>query len=378
MDTKLFILKDYKENGHILDKDSMMINEAATIIRKGGLVAFPTETVYGLGGNALVKESALKIYKAKGRPQDNPLIVHIGDISALRKIVREVSPEALVLIDRFWPGPMTLIFKKSVIIPYETTGGLETVAVRFPSNPVAQKLITLAKVPIAAPSANLSGHPSATSFRHCVEDLMGKVDAILDGGDSQIGLESTIIDLTEGSPRLLRPGAITLEMLEETLNRKLELDAALMGPLSKETIPKAPGMKYRHYAPQATMVILRSKEDRVDKKLTGEVIRLIDTSKSKYQKLALLCSDECLKALGISDDDVKKGSKVLSDTRLILKAMGSRDDPESIAHDIFEDLRDCDRLGVDFIIAEGYKENGLFGAVMNRLKKAASWQIIDV
>lgn len=393
MNTKVFVLKKFKETGRISTEDEKMISEAADVIRSGGLVAFPTETVYGLGGDAFNKESTLKIYTAKGRPSDNPLIVHISDVSFLSSITNEIPSIARVLMDRFWPGPMTLILKRNVRFPKEISGGLDTVAVRYPSHPVANMLIAQAGVPIAAPSANLSGRPSTTSARDCVEDLRGKVDVIIDGGSSGIGLESTIIDVSGidkatddlsliNRPVLLRPGAITMEMIEEVLNLKMALDDALKGPLSKDTKPRAPGMKYRHYAPRARMVLISPKTQKdpeeASKKVAQQIPAIIQKIRQDYHKIALMVSSECLELLNVSSRDPKKETKVLMDPTPCLMDMGSVHDPEKMAHDVFNDLRECDRLGVDFIIAEGYPEKGLFLAIMNRLKKAAAWEIIEI
>ena len=211
MDTKLFTLHSYIENGTLNEEDLQKLDEAAAVLREGGLVAFPTETVYGLGGNALLKDASKKIYAAKGRPSDNPLIVHISDLSQLEQVAARIPREARRMAEAYWPGPLTMIFPKADCIPAETTGGLDTVAVRFPSHPVAMELIRRAGVPVAAPSANRSGRPSTTTARHCVEDLTGRVDLIVDGGSCPIGLESTILDMSGDRPRLLRPGGLPLE-----------------------------------------------------------------------------------------------------------------------------------------------------------------------
>ena len=224
------------------------------ILKKGGLVAFPTETVYGLGGNALDAEASAKIYAAKGRPSDNPLIVHIADWEAIEAIVSEIPEAAKKLADAFWPGPLTMILNKSDLVPYATTGGLETVAVRMPVNPIARALIRAGGGYVAAPSANTSGRPSPTRAEHVAEDLNGKIDMIIDGGTVDIGLESTIVDLTDGAPTILRPGYINQEMLEQVLG-EVEMDRGLIAPGSG-VHPKAPGMKYRHYAPKADLIIV--------------------------------------------------------------------------------------------------------------------------
>lgn len=370
METEILILEDYKNKGIISENDAAKIKKAASVIRSGGLAAFPTETVYGLGGNALMKEASKKIYAAKGRPSDNPLIVHISDMSELYRIVKEIPEKAMLLAKRFWPGPMTMIFKKADIIPLETTGGLDTVAVRFPSHPVAMMLIREARVPVAAPSANLSGRPSTTSGQHCIEDLSGRIDIIVDGGSSEIGLESTIIDVTGKEPQLLRPGAVTKEMLEETLCENVTEDIALKGPLAEEERPKAPGMKYRHYAPKAPMALVSAvSRDHTDR-ISAKILELIREKDKSGVRPALLCSRECY-------GEIKEELEIL-DSGIDVKITGSRDDVKSIAHGLFEYLREFDTDGADYIIAEGYSEAELGLAVMNRLKKAAAWQLIYV
>lgn len=251
MDTK--VVKIDKEQ---IDDEKLM--EAAEILRAGGLVAFPTETVYGLGANALNEEAAKKIYAAKGRPSDNPLIAHISKPEELAPLVKEVPEAGKKLMEAYWPGPLTMIFPKSDIVPYGTTGGLDTVAIRMPSDPIANRMIALAGIPIAAPSANTSGRPSPTTAEHVYQDMNGKIEMILDGGAVGIGVESTIVDVSGPVPMLLRPGAITIEMLRETVGQ-VEIDPAIQGPMAANVKPKAPGMKYRHYAPKAELVLVEEK-----------------------------------------------------------------------------------------------------------------------
>lgn len=246
-----------------IDMDT--INQAGEIIRQGGLVAFPTETVYGLGADALNEEAAAKIYAAKGRPSDNPLIAHIADLEMLKPLVEEIPPVAEKLMDAFWPGPMTLIFNKSNLVPKGTTGGLDTVAVRYPNHPIAQALIKAAGVSIAAPSANLSGKPSPTLGEHVIDDMDGRIDMIIDGGMVGMGLESTIIDVTVNPPMILRPGFITYEMVKEIVPDATE-DRTIFTKPTKEFKPKAPGMKYRHYAPSADYTIYKGDEVKVAEK----------------------------------------------------------------------------------------------------------------
>ena len=242
--------------------DREVLEKAAAIIRAGGLVAFPTETVYGLGANALDEAAAKKIYAAKGRPSDNPLIAHVSCLEEIAPLVSNMPENGKKLAKAYWPGPMTMVFPKSAIVPYGTTGGLDTVAIRMPSDPIAAELIRLSGVPIAAPSANTSGRPSPTRADHVLQDMDGKIDAIIDGGPVGIGLESTIVDVTEEMPMVLRPGAITVEMLRETVG-EVGIDPAILGPVSADVRPKAPGMKYRHYAPKADLTLVEGETEAV-------------------------------------------------------------------------------------------------------------------
>ena len=260
MKTKL-IRVDAQELHDGKNESREALREAGEIIRQGGLVAFPTETVYGLGGDALNPESSKKIYAAKGRPSDNPLIIHIADIKDLEKIVKEIPQSAYQLADVFWPGPLTMILPKSEEVPYQTTGGLNTVAVRMPSHPVALEFIREAGGYVAAPSANLSGKPSPTKAKYVVQDMDGRIDMIIDGDGVDIGLESTIVDLTGDKPMILRPGYITKEMLDAVLGQ-VETDPTLLDSDSKEA-PKAPGMRYRHYAPKGELVLVEGSPEAV-------------------------------------------------------------------------------------------------------------------
>ena len=249
METKRIIIED---RNHIKDEE---LKEAASILRSGGLVAFPTETVYGLGGNALDEDAARKIYAAKGRPSDNPLIAHVSCVEEVAPLVKEIPEAGRKLMEAFWPGPLTMIFPKSEKVPYGTTGGLDTVAIRMPDDPVANRLIALAGVPVAAPSANTSGRPSPTTADHVWQDMNGRIEMIIDGGPVGIGVESTIVDVSSAVPAVLRPGAITMEMLAEVLG-EVSVDPAILGPLSADVRPKAPGMKYKHYAPKADLTLV--------------------------------------------------------------------------------------------------------------------------
>lgn len=360
----------------LIDKEAPSaaeIQAAAQIIRAGGLVAFPTETVYGLGGNALDPTASAKIYAAKGRPSDNPLIAHIADREDLEELVREIPAAAEKLMDLYWPGPMTLVFPKTDKVPYGTTGGLETVAVRMPSHPVARALIRAAGVPIAAPSANLSGRPSPTKAEHVFEDMDGRIEMILDGGEVGIGLESTIIDVTGEIPSLLRPGFISEEMLKDVLGQ-VEVDAASVGPMDPEAQPKAPGMKYRHYAPKADMTIIRGDQDQVIETICDKAERALQRGK----KVGIVCTEESLPVYKERLQSAVDSARVGEDDVLHLAVIGSRKDPSTIAHNLFDVLRSFDGLQVDRIYSESFEGGQLGDAIMNRLKKAAGYHIVDV
>ncbi len=338
----------------INETDEAVLQEAGQVLQQGGLVAFPTETVYGLGGDALNKESSRKIYAAKGRPSDNPLIVHIADIKDLVPIVKEVTPEAKRIAESFWPGPLTMILPKSDKVPYETTGGLDTVAVRMPSHPVARKLIEYGGGYVAAPSANTSGKPSPTVAKYVIEDMDGRVDMILDGGEVGIGLESTIIDLTVNPPQILRPGYVTVDMLEEVLGR-VDVDKTI---LSNESglAPKAPGMKYRHYAPAGELTIVTGETKQVVAYINQETIAL----QAGGQKVGVIGSLETMDAY-VAD---------------VVKNIGSRQDEEAIAKNLYRILREFDDEKVEVIFSESFSGTGMGQAVMNRLLKAAGHKVI--
>ena len=330
--------------------------KAAEIIKNGGLVAFPTETVYGLGANGLDENIVPKIYEAKGRPSDNPLILHISEFDEIKSIVKEIPDVAFVLADEFWPGPLTMVFKKSAIVPYRTTGGLESVAVRMPSNKIAREFIKAAGVPVAAPSANSSGRPSPTKAEHVLSDLDGKIDMVIDGGTVDIGLESTIVDVTGEVPVILRPGFITEEMLSEAIGRVQTDEAVKNLTPDKDIKPKAPGMKYRHYAPQGKMTIYKGSSENVVKVINEE------TAKSEGKKTAVLATDETKRYY--------KADIVIS--------VGSREDSESIAHNLFDTLRSFDDMGAEIIFSESFDDNRLGFAIMNRLHKSAGYNIVNV
>ncbi len=331
--------------------------EAGEILRRGGLIAFPTETVYGLGGNAESAESSRKIYAAKGRPSDNPLIVHIAEFSQLEAIASEVPEAARKLNAAFWPGPLTMIVNKNEVIPYETTGGLDTVAVRMPSHPVARQLIKDSGCMIAAPSANTSGRPSPTCAEHVWEDLNGKIDGIIDGGSVNIGLESTIIDLTEEVPTILRPGYITQEMLAKVLG-EVRLDPGLQEDNTKVR-PKAPGMRYKHYAPKGDLKIVTGDETAVVKKIS----ELAEEAIASGYSAGIIATEETKQKYRVEGADIV--------------TIGAREDEDSIARHLFGVLRQFDDDGVQVIFSEDFNTPRIGMAIMNRLLKAAAHQVIE-
>ncbi|HSR03477.1 MAG TPA: L-threonylcarbamoyladenylate synthase [Proteiniclasticum sp.] len=338
-----------------IDMDA--INRGAEIIKNGGVVAFPTETVYGLGADALNKEAVKKIFEAKGRPQDNPLIIHVADFD-LSAYAAEIPEKAQEMMNEFWPGPLTIILKKTDLIPMETSAGLQTVGIRMPSNETARLLIKASGCPIAAPSANISGKPSPTNFFRCVEDLDGKVDMIIGDGSSIVGLESTIVDYSVSPPRLLRPGYITYDDLLK-IDQQIVYDEAMTRADEKE-IPKAPGMKYRHYAPKAPLFIITGDSEMVKK-------RIVELSKS-HQKLGEI--------VGILAPKEREKMYNIENIRFI--SLGSEKNSSEIARNLFEGLRTFDDLNVDVILAEGFSEEGVGVAIMNRLKKASGFNIVEV
>ena len=340
-----------------LENDKLIISEAGRIIREGGLVAFPTETVYGLGGDAFSPDAAAKIYAAKGRPSDNPLIVHIAKVEDLKALSDEVPQAAYMLADKFWPGPLTIIVKKNDRVPMSVTGGLNTVAVRLPANTIARGIIEESQTFIAAPSANLSGRPSPTTGEHVIEDLSGRVDMIVDGGTIDIGLESTIVDLSETIPVVLRPGFITVEELREVIG-EVVIDPAIKGTLKEDVAPKAPGMKYRHYAPKALLTIVKGEE----KKVVDKLLQLLKEDVEKGLKVGIMTT---VKHKGLFD----KGEVI---------CLGEADNNEEIARNLFWALRRFDELNVDVIYSEAFSEEGVGQAVMNRLNKAAGHRTILV
>lgn len=349
METKVAIIND-------LDKDKKFISEAGEIIRAGGTVAFPTETVYGLGADALNAEAVKKIFIAKGRPQDNPLIIHVASKN-IEHLVEGISPVAQKLMDKFWPGPLTIIFNKKDIVPNETSAGLSTIGVRMPNSSIALELIKASGTTIAAPSANISGRPSPTDVERCVEDLDGKINYILGGAKCDIGVESTIIDCTVNPPMVLRPGGITLEMLR-TIDKDIVIDEALKSKPTEDLKPKAPGMKYRHYAPKAKLKIITGKNEK-----TVEIMcKMLENYIENNSKVAIITTDENIEYF--------KDGEILS--------LGSNNNLNEIAKNLFETLRKCDDLGVEYILCQGFEEDGVGLAIMNRLNKAAGYDIIKV
>ncbi|HIX98334.1 MULTISPECIES: L-threonylcarbamoyladenylate synthase [Clostridia] len=342
-----------------IDKAQMnmdIIDAAGQILRQGGLVAFPTETVYGLGANALDEEAARKTYAAKGRPSDNPLIVHIADLKDLYPITKGVPEKAVALAEKFWPGPLTMIFEKSEIVPHGTTGGLDTVAVRMPDDTVTLALIKAAGGYVSGPSANTSGRPSPTTAQHVLDDLDGKINMILDGGPVHIGVESTIVDMTVEPPMILRPGAVTKEMLEETVG-EVSVDHTILTADSK-TPPKAPGMKYRHYAPRAEMTVVEGSLEKVVDKIS----ELAAAREREGHRTGIIATRETMDRY----------------TSRNVKCIGTREDESTVAANLYAILRDFDDDGTEFIYSEAFASDGIGSAVMNRLLKAAGHHVINV
>ncbi len=335
--------------------DPEVIRRAGSILKKGGLVAFPTETVYGLGADALDPAASRRIYAAKGRPSDNPLIVHIADINDLSYLVKDIPEKALALSKAFWPGPLTMIFEKSEIVPKETTGGLDSVAVRFPSNKIAQELILAGGRYIAAPSANRSGSPSPTTAEHVAEDLGDSIDMILDGGESDVGLESTIVDFTEEIPVVLRPGYISLSMLQQVLG-EVRMDQGLISDDSS-VHPKAPGMKYRHYAPRADLIVVEGEEEAV----VSAIIRMAREAVKRGELPGIIATEETFSRY-------QEG---------LVQCIGSRQDEESIARHLYHVLRSFDDSKASVIYSEAFYTPRMGQAIMNRLLKAAGHKVIQ-
>lgn len=332
------------------------ISLAGDIIKRGGIVAFPTETVYGLGANGLDEDAVEKIFKAKGRPADNPLILHVYSIEQVERLVKSIPEVAKKCIEKFWPGPLTILLKRSNLVPDIVTAGLDTVAIRMPSHKIALRLIEKSGVPIAAPSANLSGRPSPTSFKHVVEDMMGKIDMIIDGGTTGIGLESTVLDLSGSEPMILRPGGVTLEALKEIIP-DVTLDPSIED-MSSNIVPKSPGQKYRHYAPKSEMIIFSGEEAKIVSEINKRKIQYLE----KGKKVGIMCTDET--------KDLYKDAEIIS--------LGSRSEEYTIAHNLFHTLRDFDEKDVDVILAEAVGSTNLGSAIMNRMIKASSGKIVEL
>ncbi len=347
IDTKI-----WKFNTEV-DENNVDIKEIAKLLQEGKVIAFPTETVYGLGANALDTKAVKNIFIAKGRPSDNPLIVHISTLEQLYPLVDHVNELSLKLIKHFWPGPLTIIFKRKAIVPDIVTAGLDTVAVRMPNHPIARTIISAANLPIAAPSANRSGKPSPTTAKHVIHDLQGLIDGIVDGGPTGVGVESTIIDVSGDIPMVLRPGGITVEELKELLGTVL-IDPAILTEGDK---PRAPGMKYRHYAPKAEMVIVNGKKDLV-------IEQMMNIAKEKSllnKKVGILTLQE---------------HEVLFNQKNFTLAYGTKGNLYPLATHLYDTLRIFDLKKIDYIIVEGVEEVGIGLTIMNRLKKAANGNII--
>ena len=327
------------------------IKIAAQTIREGGLVAFPTETVYGLGANALDERAVLRIFQAKNRPTDNPLIVHIANKEDVYLLAETVPSKAEILIDRFWPGPLTLLMPKSELVPAATTAGLATVAIRMPSHPIARALIAEADVPIAAPSANLAGKPSPTTAQHVWDDLSGKIEVLIDGGEVGFGVESTVLDLTADPPTVLRPGPVTVGELRQILGRVEVHPIATAEIPAEAVIARAPGMKYRHYAPSAEVVVVEGPLPRV----VGKIQELWQEYQREGKRVGIMATEETAGEYQSA----------------IVKVVGTRRNLRTVAKNLFQTFRDFDREGVDVILAEGVEISGIGLAIMNRLRKAA-------
>lgn len=339
----------------LIISDTLKLNLATSIIKNGGLVAVPTETVYGLAANALDGTAISSIFKAKGRPNDNPLIVHISSLDMLYPLVKSIPPKATSLIEAFWPGPLTLIFEASDVVPSEVRAGLPTVAIRFPSHPIMCDLIRQSGVPLAAPSANTSGKPSPTNAARVIDDLSGKVDVIIDGGDCSVGLESTVVDITREIPTILRPGGITEDMLKEVVG-EINIDPAL---ISHDTNikPISPGMKYTHYSPNAQVIIVKGDLDLV----VTEINLKIQEAKAMQKDVGVLATDE---------------TSSLFDCEKVL-SVGSSYNLNEIASNLFEVLRKFDDSHTDIVYSLAFPERGMGKAIMNRLEKSAGYNIIN-
>ena len=351
------------------EENKKIYDEAAEVLRTGGLVAFPTETVYGLGGNALDKNASKKIYEAKGRPSDNPLIVHIAEMEDLEALACDVPEKAYLLAGKFWPGPLTMIFRKKDCVPTETTGGRDTVAVRMPAHRTARGLLKNTGLYIAAPSANVSGRPSPTEARYVIEDLSGRIDMVIADDTVDVGVESSIVDMTSNPPMLLRPGDITVEDIESVIGQ-ITIDPTVLGILNgvqtKEP-PKAPGMKYGHYAPDAPLYLIEDEDDRGGEKVIEKIKTLASKAKAEGKLCAVLTTEEN-----------KAEYAGIIDREDMIVAAGRREDIRSVESEIFRALRRFNDLKPDIIFSETFSPKGRGMAVMNRLIKAARNNIIRI
>lgn len=342
-------------NIEVLDEAALKnLAAVAELIKNGETVVFPTETVYGLGADALNPQAIKKIFTAKGRPDDNPLIVHIAELEEAKSLVADIPPKAEILMKVFWPGPLTIIMKKAATIPTEVTGGLNTVGVRLPDHPIARAFIRMAGGPIAAPSANRSGRPSPTQGKHVLEDLEGRVAGIILSSDTELGLESTVIDMTVEPPVVLRPGDVTLAELREVLGR-VEVSANVTQNVVPEKVA-SPGMKYTHYSPQGELVVVKGTPEEICEKIT----KVVSNYKGKPMTIGVLTSDETMACY-------REG---------LIISLGSRTDPKEMAKNLFSRLRTFDELGVEKIYAEDIPLNNDTLALINRLYKAAGYAFI--
>jgi len=346
-----------------LRPDLDKLREAAEVIGRGGLVAFPTETVYGLGADAGNREAVMRIFRSKNRPADNPLIVHICELEDLESLAREVPEEAYRVAEKLWPGPVTVILWKSSEVIDEVTAGLPKVAIRMPSHPIASNLIKLCGVPIAAPSANLAGRPSPTTAEHVIRDLYGRIELIIDGGETLFGVESTIIDVTVRPPRLLRPGPIPVEELERVLGFGIEIPAYARG-LAEAEAALSPGTRYRHYAPKTPIKLVEAECYDDYEAYASTVSEIAERKASKGLRIAILASRETSGYYSL------RGFRVL--------VLGSRENPYEVAKNLFRVLRELDDLDLDLAICEGFEEKGLGLTIMNRLRKASGHDVIRV
>ena len=340
------------------------LDAAAAVLRQGGLVAFPTETVYGLGANATDEAAVKRIFAAKGRPPDNPIIVHVSDLAQMTPLVKRYPPAAALLAERFWPGPLTLVLPRSGRVPEAVTGGLDTVAIRMPDHPVARELIRRAGVPVAAPSANLSGRPSPTRAEDVMEDLAGRIEVVLDGGPTGIGLESTVLDLTADPPAILRPGGVTWEQLRSVLGGVRPAPAAAgsdAGGSGAESGPaRSPGTKYTHYAPRARVEVVAGDSTRVGPRLR----ELAQGYLEEGRRVALLCDPSTSRSLA----DLGGGT-------VLRRVLDGPDYTTSLAAEVYSQLREFDRQGAEVVLIEGVSTTGLGAAVMDRLRRAAAGRV---